>query len=131
MHNEHDGYPRGKSILEKQYRASLDRSRRRYYTEIQEYGFLGGINTPIETKTEFGYEITLSERDFLNLCDDICKLENLRQLERRIDEQYNRMLSDSRAEQRLREANPSLQKAYEKYKLMLDMVSGRQDGKSS
>ncbi len=121
-----------KSMLESKYNASLDRSRRKYYTEsVDHYVISSSQPMSIETRTEFGIEITLSERDFLHLCEDINRIDQIDDLRRKLDFEWSRMLESFEAERKIREANPSLQKAYEKYKLMLDMVSGRKDGQSS
>jgi hypothetical protein len=118
------------NIFKKRYNAQIDSSSRKFVKQMEYYRF-GDEQSPTAYNVEYGVEISMSRDDFEELFRDILKVDYIDEHARKIDTEYAVMRQQEQYEQQLRDANPALNTAYDKYKLILDMVSGRNNGKNS
>lgn len=120
-------------LLKNRYDAQIDTSSRRFVKRVTHYSITNYKDDygSMHHDVEYGVEIAMSRDSFQDLYQDLSKLEHLSESVRRIDLEYASLTASKQREQQLRDSNPALQKAYDKYKLILDMVSGRNDGKNS
>lgn len=116
--------------FEKLYHAEVDVSRKRYYSKVDDY-YTIGQTYPVEVKTEFGLEITMSKENFERLLYDLESVRILQDKVYYLDELASIKANTLRKEEELRETYPTLKKAHDKYLMVLDMVSGRKNGKNS
>lgn len=117
-------------VFKKRYNARIDESSHKFVKQVDYYRF-DNEQLPTSVEVEYGVEIVMSRDDFEDLYRDVSKLEYVDEQSRKIDAEYAAMRDSEMYEQKLRDANPALKTAYDKYKLILDMVSGRKDGKNS
>jgi hypothetical protein len=120
-------------LIKNRYDAQVDASSRRFLKRVEHYYITNYKDDYGSTyhDVEYGVEIAMSRDSFQDLYQDLSKLQQLDESMRRIDIEYATLRASAQREQQLRDSNPALQKAYDKYKLILDMVSGRNDGKNS
>ena len=120
-------------LSKNRYDAHVDTNSRRFVKRVEHYSISNYKDDYGSTyhDVEYGVEIAMSRDSFQDLYQDLSKLQQLDDSLRRIDIEYAALNASKKREQQLRDSNPALQKAYDKYKLILDMVSGRNDGKNS
>jgi hypothetical protein len=128
-YNDYHGRPWA-TVFKKRYNAQIDESSRKFVKQVEYYRF-DDEQLPTTVNVEYGVEIVMSRDDFEDLNRDITKLEYIDEQSRKIDSEYAAMYDRQMHEQKLRDATPALKTAYDKYKLILDMVSGSNNGKNN
>lgn len=116
--------------FEKKYRAKVEPSRDTYYA-IKHYVYTINDIEPRAVTKDFGVQITMSPDDFSMLLEDMGRIDYLNDQIMNANEELSYRHYERKKEEALREEYPTLQKAYERYRMVLDMVSGRKNGESS
>lgn len=116
--------------FEKKYRAKVEPSRDTYYSTKHYVYTINDIEPRVVTK-DFGVQITMSPDDFSVMLEDMRSVDYLKHQIMDANEELSYRHYERKKEESLRNEYPALQKAYENYKLVLDMVSGRKNGENS
>lgn len=116
----------GRKLLEEYFNAHISRGKRRFHTShppdywntISDRHFDDFMSVN-KISVEESFDISLREEDFERLLDLIGYF----QAHNPNNGYYQELESKLAFERRLRKNNPALQKAYEKYKMLVDIVA--------
>ena len=115
----------GRDFLEKYFNAHVSRGKKKFHS-VYPMDYWNTVSREplddymnIKSHVEESVDISLREQDFERLLDVLGYFQNYNDLSR----YYKELESKLAFERKLRNSNPALQKAYEKYTLLVSMVA--------
>jgi hypothetical protein len=120
-----DDRQRGESLLKEYFDARMSRGSMRFPSRSWQLTSWDEVNcNPVSYTVEHSYDIQLTRGGYENLMDYLGHCATSSSTKHSGIDTYERELANKRAaERKLREDNPAVKKAYEKYRMLVDLVA--------